>query len=108
MVSSVGRAYAAWFKTAGAFFPQWRVYLLPEPHGQVAFRGVSLGFSQNEVAGVGATGAEFQNELIPGGGVGRRERLPHLFVGGGEVDRVGVAEDQGAYAGFGFHHHAFG
>jgi hypothetical protein len=52
-------------KTGGASFPQRRLYLLPEPQGQVAFRGVSLDFSQNELGGAGAAGAGLQNELMP-------------------------------------------
>src|SRR5438128_217159 len=40
---------AALFRTAGAFFPQQRLYFVPEPHGQVAFRAVWADL-QNELS----------------------------------------------------------
>ena len=49
--------------------------------------------------GEGWIPAPLENAALGEGGFG--------FFGGGEVDAVGVVEDEGGDAGFGFHHEAF-
>ena len=46
--------------TGGAVVPQQRLYLMPDPQGQGALRGVL-------VFAAGAAGGDLQNELCSGG-----------------------------------------